>query len=327
MSQIWSSRDLEQILEPNDWMRLREQVRSRAANLQPIATSLKSRLRLLGDVRSVVFDVYGTLLISDAGELGLVASENTKGLQPAQNKLDAELDALDREVLRSLPKMLRSALREDFAPTVAIRAAIEADHKRRKNPKWPCPEVDIVSLWQQVLLSELNKDMQASLSPFILARFALEYELLHNRVQLMPGALELLHWLAARNFYIGIISNAQFYTPLILSTLLGLESLSQIDIRENLCFWSYLEGCSKPQQLLFSAASAALSEHGVEPGAVLYVGNDMRNDVWGAAQAGFRTALFAGDQRSLRLRSDMAELAEVQPDLIISELGQLKSVL
>lgn len=327
MSQIWSSRDLEQMLEPNDWMRLREQVRSRAADLQPIATTLKSRLRLMGDVRSVLLDVYGTLLISDAGELGVAASENTKGLQTAPNKMDAETDALNREVLRSLPKMLRSALREDFSPTGAIRAAIEMEHKRRKSPQWPCPEVDIVSLWQKVLLRELNRDMRSSLTPFILARFALEYELRHNRVALMPGALELLYWLSARNFYIGIISNAQFYTPLILLTLLGLQSLAQINIPEDLCFWSYLEGCSKPQQQLFRVAAQALSGLGVQPGEVLYLGNDMRNDVWGAAQAGFRTALFAGDRRSLRLRSDMPEFSDVHPDLIISELGQLKSVL
>ena len=330
MSQILSSRDLEQMLEPNDWMRLREQVRSRAAGLQPIATSLKSRLRLMGDVRSVLFDVYGTLLVSDAGELGLAASDvanahnlQGEGLQDAPNSRDE----LEREVLQSLPKMLRSSLREDFSPTQSIRAAIAREHKRRKNSKWLCPEVDIISLWQKVLLCELKQDMQARLSPFVLARFALEYELLNNRVELMPGALELLYWLSARNFYIGIISNAQFYTPLILSTLLGLQSLSQMNIREELCFWSYLEGCSKPQQQLFAAASEALFEHGVKPDEVLYLGNDMRNDVWGAAQAGFRTALFAGDRRSLRLRSDMAEFSGLQPDLIISELGQLKSVL
>jgi len=31
----------------------------------------------------------------------------------------------------------------------------------------------------------------------------------------------------------------------------------------------------------------------------LYVGNDMLNDIWTATEAGCRTVLFAGDQRSL----------------------------
>ena len=46
----------------------------------------------------------------------------------------------------------------------------------------------------------------------------------------------------------------------------------------------------------------ALGKNGVAPGEVLYVGNDMLNDVYAAGQVGFRTALFAGDQRSLRMR-------------------------
>ena len=49
----------------------------------------------------------------------------------------------------------------------------------------------------------------------------------------------------------------------------------------------------------------------------------MLNDVWPSHQAGFRAALFAGDQRSLRLRSDEQRVDGVEPDLVLTDLAQL----
>ena len=53
------------------------------------------------------------------------------------------------------------------------------------------------------------------------------------------------------------------------------------------------------------------------------VGNDVRNDLLGARAAGLRTALFAGDARSLRLRRDDPRCAAVCPDLVLTHLSQL----
>ena len=57
------------------------------------------------------------------------------------------------------------------------------------------------------------------------------------------------------------------------------------------------------------------------------VGNDLLNDIAAAARCGCRTALFAGDTRSLRLRTDNLECARLKPDCVISDLQQLKTVL
>jgi len=53
------------------------------------------------------------------------------------------------------------------------------------------------------------------------------------------------------------------------------------------------------------------------------VGNDMLNDIMPAAKLGWQTTLFAGDQRSLRLRRDREECRMVRPHLVISDLRQL----
>ena len=60
---------------------------------------------------------------------------------------------------------------------------------------------------------------------------------------------------------------------------------------------------------------------------ILYLGNDMLNDIWAAAQVGFRTALFAGDARSLRLREDREEIGDISPNAVITELKQLDTAL
>ena len=57
--------------------------------------------------------------------------------------------------------------------------------------------------------------------------------------------------------------------------------------------------------------------------AYLYIGNDQRNDVWPAAEAGMKTALFAADTRSLRLREDPPDASAVVPALIITDLAQI----
>ena len=314
---IWHSQDLEQMLQPSDWLSLQTQVYDRFSPSKPIATQVKSKLSPLPNVRGVLFDVYGTLVISASGEVSTAAELPD----------ETHLTQGESQALETLPQPLRSSISECFSPSKELKKQIVKYHKQNQSPTLQYPEVDIIALWHRIFLQQLPKDMHSKLSLLMLARFALEYELQHNPTPLMPGCLELITWLAARDFYMGIISNAQFYTPIILATLLGCHNLENIHILPDLCFWSYHYGYSKPQPELFQHACKALAEHDLQPSEILYLGNDMRNDVWGAAQAGFLTALFAGDQRSLRLRTDIEEVATTQPNLIITELRQLKSVL
>jgi putative hydrolase of the HAD superfamily len=71
-------------------------------------------------------------------------------------------------------------------------------------------------------------------------------------------------------------------------------------------------------------AAEKLYSKGIQPVAVLYVGNDMLNDIYPANAIGFQTALFAGDRRSLRLRKDDPRCAALSPDLVVTDLGQLE---
>ena len=102
---------------------------------------------------------------------------------------------------------------------------------------------------------------------------------------------------------------------------------------EGLGFWpdlqvySYQEREGKPSTALYEKLATRLQAHAITPRETLYLGNDRRNDVWPAQQVGFKTVLFAGDQRSLRWRRDDERLANVQPDAVINGLWELTTLL
>jgi putative hydrolase of the HAD superfamily len=90
-----------------------------------------------------------------------------------------------------------------------------------------------------------------------------------------------------------------------------------------LLFFSWKEGHAKPSAVMFERAKAVLLDMGIPETSVLYVGNDMRNDIWPAASVGFDTALFAGDRRSLRQRKHDHRCKGRLPDMVITDLFQL----
>ncbi len=123
-------------------------------------------------------------------------------------------------------------------------------------------------------------------------------------------------------FQLGIISNSQFYTPLLFPALVD-QSLETLGCDPKLSFLSFEHRHAKPGAYLYELARNALEPYGIAATQTLFVGNDMRNDVAPAAGVGFRTALFAGDQRSLRLRLEDADVARITPDIVVTQLNQI----
>jgi putative hydrolase of the HAD superfamily len=154
-------------------------------------------------------------------------------------------------------------------------------------------------------------------------RLAVEYEARANPCWPMPHLRECLGQLR-QQLPLGIISNAQFYTPLLFPALLD-QTVDECGLDPNLQFYSYRHGRAKPGTGLYEMAAHALSKRGIEPCQALYVGNDMLNDIMPADRVGFRTALFAGDARSLRRREDDARVTDITPTLVITDLDQLSA--
>jgi putative hydrolase of the HAD superfamily len=70
-----------------------------------------------------------------------------------------------------------------------------------------------------------------------------------------------------------------------------------------------------------------LAAMGISREQAAFIGNDMRNDIAPAHAAGLQTVLFAGDARSLRMRWDEPCCKDLQPDLRITHLNQLASLI
>ena len=195
-------------------------------------------------LRAVLFDIYGTLLSSAAGELHS---------DPALHDLIAKAHAASPH---------------------------------------PFPEIDI---------REIHSALHPELALDEVEALAVVHERKANPVTPMPGAAETLRQLAAKGIPLGLISNAQFYTVPILEEALG-ATLTELGIDPDLCCFSYIERRAKPDHYLFETLRDKLVRRGIQPAETLYVGNDVRNDIDPARATGFRTALFAGDPLSLRLR-------------------------
>jgi len=278
-----------------------ERIREHAKPLEVKPTYVEPRLKWLPQIRTVVFDIYGTLVISASGDIGLVDETNREG---------ATLRAMDAIGLH--PKKSVDDLSQRY------HSLLHENRDQRKAEGIEYPEVEILDIWQ-ALVSQLaiQQELEKVPEEIDIEALAIEYESRTNPTWPMPGAQKTLETLRDRGFPMGIVSNAQFYTPLLFPALME-NSLEQLGFREELQVYSFQEREGKPSTALYEILSKKL-----DPSTVLYVGNDMRNDIWPAQKVGFVTALFAGDERSLRWREDDPNVEGVKPDLIVTRLPQL----
>ena len=181
------------------------------------------------------------------------------------------------------------------------------------------PEVRILDIWQEW--------KQETGLPVDVPRLAIDLECRVNPVSPMPGCIELLRSLKQRGLVLGIVSNAQFYTPLLFSAFFG-KTVEQCGFDPDCCIWSFEERKAKPSAELFPKAGKSLREkHHIGSNETVYAGNDMLNDIHCAKLAGCKTVLFAGDQRSLRLRENDERCLAIQPNAVITSLPQLLEIL
>ena len=306
-------------------------IRAASQPLKPIPTGQDNSLRPLPGIRAVLFDIYGTLFVSGSGDIG-TTTESARGRAVGEAFCEMfekeQGDAMDAfSAFAGVQEKLgqpdeRAALVDAVGRAVVGRFvdAIQGDHSRKRAAGVEFPEVDIVDIWRNVVATLAGAETAGSGIDF--EQLAVRYELLTNPVWPMPGLAETLDRLSAADRLLGIISNAQFYTPLLFPALLD-RSLDDLAFDPEMQYYSYRFGEAKPGETLYRHAVSGLAAHGITPAEALYVGNDMLNDITPASRCGFRTALFAGDRRSLRLREDDDRVAGVLPDLVVTDLATL----
>jgi putative hydrolase of the HAD superfamily len=257
--------------------------------LPPELETLRAMPTEAGGIRAVLFDVYGTLFCSAAGDISIAANTEKTGM--------AQGAALDE--LAGQYGIFGVDMRSWFRDKVA-----EIHRARSAETQWP--EVKVEEIWGD-------------------RELALRYELAVNPVYPMPGAAETIAALRRTGCIMGIVSNAQFFTPLLFEAFFNAPP-EGLGFDPDLLIWSYEMGEAKPSPRLFQTAARALEAKGAAPAECAFVGNDMLSDMYGATNAGFRGVLFAGDSRSLKLRKDNPLACDVRPFAVIRELAELVKI-
>lgn len=294
--------------------RLEDIIIRNSAPLEPSLTATSPRLNKLEGVKAILFDVYGTLIISGSGDVGTATAINTD---------EALTQSLVVAGFQGEPEIAGRIGKE------LLKTEIAAWHQAGREAGADYPEVEIIKVWKKVLDQLCQTEALRNVEPELeqIRRFALEYECRVNPVYPMPGALETLEALTGRGLPMGIVSNAQFYTPLIFSAFFE-RPVEDIGFDPECCIWSYKELKAKPSAELFPKAGKFLEQnHGVQLSETVYVGNDMLNDMYTAKEAGCKTVLFAGDKRSLRMREEDERCKELRPDAVITSLHQLLEII
>ncbi len=286
--------------------------------LKPIPTSFCPNLKSDSPdhVKAVIFDIYGTLLISSSGDIDQ-ATLNKENLRDAMEAGGFDFKNCKSEVCSFLLEQLQQK--------------IAAQHNELRSHGHPFPDVDIFKVWKGMFEEAEKNGLLKLTGKESWTDTIFVFEILSNKVYPMPAMKETLQAIQNDGIPMGIVSNAQFYTPIIMNYFLTGEFSTKQEIelfQEDLSVFSYKELRAKPDTALFSKFMPTLeSKYGIKPSEAVFVGNDMLKDVYTASKAGLKTVLFAGDERSLRLREKDSRVKGMFPDYIINELSQLTKII
>ncbi len=235
-------------------------------------------------VKAILFDINGTLI-------------------------DINTDESNEQIYRGISHILtyqgismhRGEVRDEYYRMMDIQ---------RKASQEKYPEFDVVELFREFIHQRLT-------APGIIPSDKLEWLPLflaetyrgisRNRLQLYPGVLDVLNDLRPR-YKLAAISDAQSAWCLPEMRAVGIDGYFDPIIVSG----DY--GYRKPDPRLFTAALTAL---GQSPENVLFVGNDMFRDVYGARQHGIKTVFFSSNQGSKRADG-------VEPDYIIHQFSEMR---
>jgi putative hydrolase of the HAD superfamily len=263
--------------------------------MEPRPTPLGPKGALRRPLQALLCDIYGTLFISGSGDLAIAGKRCAPGRGMDQLLARYQLDIAPENLIQSLFDAIGTA------------------HRQARGKGIDVPEVRIDTIWSKLLPFKSSQKVR---------RFAMEFEMIMNPVWPMPGLGDLIYACRNNGIRLGIISNAQFFTPYLFEWFLG-KNLQALGFDPDLVFYSYLHGRAKPSPYLYQLAVEKLNHIGIPVEQTAYIGNDMRNDIAPARKIGFQTVLFAGDGRSLRLREDDPACRNIDPDMRITRLVQL----
>lgn len=289
---------------------LKQRFKTLSSPLEPEETGEVPVLKQVEGIKAVIFDFYGTLFISGVGDIGIDDGKSDAGLLIESLK-SANIKLTHENVGKRGYEIYDKIVTEQIQDL--------------KSSGIPYPEPDIRKVWRNVLNQMYAEGLiDTPTTAGHHDRMAVEFEVRMNPIWPMPGLEDTLNGLKEKDLELGIISNSQFYTPIAFEALAE-KTLDQLGFNRHLLHWSFKESRKKPGLVFYEHFLKKATKHlpDAESEHFLYVGNDMLKDVYPAHEVGMKTALFAGDSRSLKWRKDDSRTKNMNPDLVITELSQI----
>jgi FMN phosphatase YigB (HAD superfamily) len=292
----------------------------------PLVERPKARphLKRLPGVRAVLWNVYGTLISINEGELLF------EHPQPLIQKL-----ALDKTLQEF--KMWASMSRKPGQPAdylAQLYNMVLLEQKSFPGGGEKYPEVASDRLWEALIKKLLVKEYQWDAGYFgSLNEFSRKVAyFFHSSLQgtaCYPGAADALRHVAGLGLAQGLLADGQCFTPTQLQRRLSNQDDSvKLDefIGADQRWLSYEIRGRKPSERLFRAALRDLKARGFEAEEILHVGSRVVQDVLPAKRFGLRTGLFAGDKASLHATPEQLKENNTRPDVLLTELSQIADV-
>ena len=235
-------------------------------------------------IRGLLFDINGT--VSD-----ILTNEGCDDLyRTLSNLLDYQGIALSPEEIK--------------------RLYFDLNKQQRRNSPEEYPEFDVVTLFRDIVeqhasaYTRVLPKKKRELLPVMLAevfRAASRFKL-----QLYPGVVEALAQLRWK-YRLAAVSDGQSLWAIPELRSVGLAGyFNPVIVSSDL-------GFRKPDQRIFEAA---LTELELLPSEVIFIGNDMYRDVYGAQRLGMKTVFFRSNQGEQRPTG-------AEPDYIIYHFAEL----
>ena len=227
--------------------------------------------------------------------------------------IDINTDENNEQIYRSISHLLKYyGIRTSRGDVREGYYQILKDQRRAGGEEFP--EYDAVAVWREFVVSRLQRSGAAmpknklAQLPHFLAELARGISV--NRLELYPDVRDVLDELRP-NYRLAVLSDAQ--------SVWAVPEMRQVGIADY--FFPIVVsgdlGYRKPDPRIFALT---LRRMHLEPQDVVFVGNDMYRDIYGARQAGLRTVFFATGQGQQRMDG-------VEAHYNIYRFGELRNAL
>jgi len=261
-------------------------------------------------VKAVTFDLWETLLFERDGANQRRTAARCKNLAQALGKFGIETSV----------DQLASALNETISSLLEV---------------WD-KDKDVTHLDQIRLILKCASKGSVTLKEEWVEELSSAYvsPILEVPPYLNPDGRKVLRWLRSRNKLIGLICNTGLTPGSGLRRFLSEEGVTKYF---DVMIFSDEVGIRKPDPRIFHLAAEKLK---IKPSEMVHVGDNLKTDVWGAKNAGFKAIYLSSDSgRDKIAESDPTSLVslsrslgslkedEIAPDAIITSLSMVTKVI